>query len=347
MEGNSMAGSGLIVSNEQVQSLSFLDFLRGGIHDWTVSLFDSETGGFRQSAQIGVNIMTSTDVAWMRYAASDPDIGAPDRERFIGYLARAQDPATGMVRHDRGPAGQGHCDGHAFWQTARALGILGGQLKRFPVHLAQVLTPSGLDAWFRGFDWTASGNGNHHEVLGLVPVLAGMNNPEWTDVFYQNIGSQQDDASGCWPQGGAINISRTFAYTALHMAGGRLPRRPEKILCAMLTMQTENGIWDNGMPGFHTMDAIFLLARLPGLINSREKEARDALRLTADRIRDIFAAFQPQLMDNPHKMLAMTHGLGLLQETFPEKFPSSIPFRFDWDRMEFYKHRVIQEAAAS
>lgn len=41
-------------------------------------------------------------------------------------------------------------------------------------------------------------------------------------------------------------------------------------------------------------------------------------------------------------MLAITHTYGLLQETFPDEYPSERPYRFDWDRLELYDSQTIQ-----
>jgi hypothetical protein len=59
----------------------FLNELRDKIHAYTESLWDDKEGGFRQNAEIGVNLLSTTDVAWLRYATNDPDIGGKHRDR--------------------------------------------------------------------------------------------------------------------------------------------------------------------------------------------------------------------------------------------------------------------------
>ncbi len=97
-----------------------LDETRDTVREWTRSLHDPRTGGFRHNAQIGPNVMSTTDVVWMSYAVNETDLAAGRRDEVVAYLQGAQDPITGKVCHDPGPAGQGHSCGHAFWQTVRA-----------------------------------------------------------------------------------------------------------------------------------------------------------------------------------------------------------------------------------
>jgi hypothetical protein len=51
-----------------------LDQIRSTVCEWTESLYDPRTGGFRHTAQIGPNVMSTTDVVWMRYAVDAPDL---------------------------------------------------------------------------------------------------------------------------------------------------------------------------------------------------------------------------------------------------------------------------------
>ena len=324
-----------LLSRETIYSPRFLDSLREALHAWTLSLYDPATGGFRQNAEIGVNLLSSTDVIWMRYAANDPDLGAPDRETVIAYLQSVQEPDTGRVRHTS-PGGQGHADAHAFWQTVRALNLLDAQLLHPPRFLAPLVTVDGLGQWFDSFDWNAMwrpGNitaGNHHEVLGLVPILASLNDAEWAALYFQKIHEQQDQTTGTWPVG-RMNISRTYAYTVLHLATGQIPPMPDRILDAMLEHQQDDGVWENPVARFHTMDAIYVLTRLPGRIGYREADARAGLVKASAALRERFVQQGAQYFDNPHWMLSLTHSFGLLQETFPDEYLSERLYRFDWD----------------
>jgi hypothetical protein len=334
-----------LLSRETIYSLHFLDALRDALHAWSVSLFDAETGGFRQNAAVGVNPLSSTDLIWMRYATNDSDVGAPNREAVIAYLQGNQEPGSGRISY--GPAGQGHVDAHAFWQTVRALNILGAQLAHPPRYLAHLLTPDGLTRWFDSLDWNAMwrpGNttaGNHHEVLGIIPVLASLSDPEWTEVCFQKIAEQQDQTTGAWPVG-KPNISRTFAYTALYLAAGRIPPLPERVLDVMLELQQPDGVWENPLARFHTMDAIYVLTRLPGHIGGyRAADAHAGLVRASNAMRERFVQHQAQYLDNPHHMLSLTHSFGLLQETFPDEYPSQRPYRFDWDVPALYEVDAI------
>lgn len=251
-----------------------LDKLRDKVHHWTESLWDADRDGFRQNAQIGVNLMSTTDVAWIRYAVNDPDLYGNHREAWVRWLQNVQDPKTGAVRYDPRQGGLVHSNGHALWQTVRALNILGAELPHFPHYLRGVMSVEGLEAWFDAVDWE-SRQSNHHEVLGLVPLLTNLNDPAWTETFYRKIAEQQNPDNGGFPRS-KLNVSRTFAYTVLHRAVDRLPPRPEKIVDSMLALHEANGFWQSE-PGFATMDAAYILVRLPPLLKHRRAEATRAL----------------------------------------------------------------------
>ena len=93
--------------------VAFLDRLREKIHTWTASLWDPKAGGFRRNNRIGANLMSSTDMAWMRYAVNDPDLFGEHRDAWIRYLQNSQNAEAGRLSYGPGPAGQGHPDGHA------------------------------------------------------------------------------------------------------------------------------------------------------------------------------------------------------------------------------------------
>ena len=361
------------LARQEVYSPAFLDAFRDQLHAWSLALYDPASGGFRRNHEIGPNVLSTTDAIWIRYANNDPDLGAPDRDAIVRYIQGKQNPQTGKVPHDPGPAGQGHSDGHAFWQAVRALCVLNAQLVHFPAHLEPVLTPAGLEAWLAEFDWDAGASGhwtgtpwatqaqpseasqggdgglrrgNHHEILGIVPAIASLGDPELTDTLFRGIARQQHPVVGTWPRAGT-NISRTFAYTALHLSAGRLPNMPEKILDEALQLQRDNGLWDHPLPGFHTMDATYLLVRLPSRLGGyRQAEATAALRRVGEAMRRIYAAEQATLLDNTHQTLSVVHTFGLLQEAFPDEYPSSRPYRFDWDKLELFACEVIARRAS-
>jgi hypothetical protein len=286
--------------------------------------------------------MGTTDAVWLRYAVNDPDLGAPDRDAVIRYMQGAQAPSTGMVAH---AWWDGHCTGHAFWQTVRALKILGTDLAHFPAHLSPMCSSAGLDAWFAGFDWNSSAGsrpGNHHEVLGLVPVVVSLRDNELTETFFRNLAKQQDPRMGTWPHG-RTGISRTFAYTALHLSADRLPAMPEKIVDEFLRLQEDSGLWERDLPGFGTMDCAYVLVRLPKRIGYREAAAAAALGRLSVAMRSVYAAQQARILCRTHHALAVTHTFGLLQEAFPDEYPSQRPYRFDWDRTSLYDSQTIRD----
>ena len=317
-----------------------LDTLRDKIHRWTESLWDPVRNGFRQNDQVGVNLMSTTDVAWMRYAVNDPDLDGGHREAWIHTLQKYQDPTTGVVRYDPRDGGLIHSNGHGLWHTVRALNILGGQLLRFPHYLRNVTTAQGLQAWFDAVQWDTASPGAHHDVLGIVPLLANLDDPAWTEVFYRKIAEQQDAKTGCFPRG-KMNISRTFAYTSLHLANGRMIPRAQKIVDSLLAHQNPSGFWERRVQ-FHTMDAAYVLVRVPPLLAYRVPQSRQALSRFATSLVSLYRDKQEEIHRSTHRTLAFVHMFGLVQEAFPERFPSDRPYRFDWDKPSLYRCDVIR-----
>lgn len=315
-----------------------LDDFRAALFRWSERLWDPQTAGYRQNDAVGVNLMSTTDIAWIRYAVNEEQLDGGHREAWIGYLQRAQDPKTGVVAYNAPPGGHTHNNGHCLWHTVRALNILGGQLLHFPHYLRPALTPAGLNAWFEERDW--EGQAHHHEVLGLIPLLANRNDADWTEAFYRQLARQQNPDNGCWPKG-RPNVSRTFAYTVLHRGVGRMPPHAEKMIDTMLDMQGKSGLWGS-QPTFHTMDAAYILVRLPSKLSYREGEARDALARLGGAMRAyVRDQFEEVCREGTHRMLSIAHTLGLLQEAFPDEYPSQRPYRFHWDDPRQYRCDVI------
>lgn len=322
-----------------------LNEVRAELHDWSESLYaeDGDAGGYRMGASGRVNLLSTTDIAWLRYAVCDLDgIGPARREKWLTWIRNQQDRMDGHFAYtDAVGDGNMHSNGHAFWHASRALGILGGEIAVFPEYLREATTRPGLEAWLRR--WEAQPNPTHHDILGLIPFLANTEDAGWVECFYRDLARQQDPDTGTWPRGGATNISRTFAYSAVFRATNRIPPQPEKIIDAMLRLQAEDGFWrERNHSFFSTMDAIYLLVRLPALIRFKETEARAALERIKVPMLALYYAKHTAVMGNTHSMLAVVHALGLLQEAFPEDFSSARPWRFDWDRPSLFRCELLR-----
>jgi hypothetical protein len=318
-----------------------LDDLADRLLRWSAGLWEATEagcGGFRMNDAAGVNLLSSTDVAWIRYAIGMAEVGGHLRGPWVRFLQSRQDAATGRFAYEPA-AGTRLSNGHAMWHTLRSLKILGADLLHFPTYLQPVTTTAGLVRFFDAVDW-AGPKSSHHEVLGILPILVSLADEEWTETFYRKLAEQQDPASGCWPRGPSVNISRTFAYTAMHLAADRLPPMPERIIDTILPLQQPDGLWDGG-PGFLTMDSALLLIRLPRRTSHRQADATAAL----GRLRDAMAAVAAQrvkdILLNTHGTLAVVVTFALLQEAFGAAYPSARPWRFDWDKLHFYHSETI------
>ena len=322
-----------------------LDGIRAELHDWSEGLYveDQDAGGYRMGVSGQVNLLSTTDIAWLRYALCDLDeIDPARRDKWVKWIRSQHDRNDGHYAYtDAVGDGNMHSNGHAFWHASRALGILGGEIEVFPEYLRNATTLPGLEGWFGR--WEAQPNRTHHDILGLIPILANTDDAAWVECFYRNLARQQDPETGTWPRGGSTNISRTFAYSAVFRANNRIPPQPEKIVSAMLRLQSEDGFWrERNHSFFSTMDAIYLLARLPALIGFKEREAWAALERIKSPMLALYYAKHDTVMGNTHSMLAVVHAIGLLREVFPADFSSSHPWRFDWDKPELFRCELLR-----
>ena len=110
----------------------------------------------------------------------------------------------------------------------------------------------------------------------------------------------------------------------------------------MLSLQSDDGIWhDRNHSYFSSMDAIYILVRLPKLVNYKEDIAVFALRKALEGMKNVYNTEKSSLMENTHAMLAVVHALGLLCEAFPDEFEYSKPWRFDWDKPALFKCKLL------
>jgi len=320
-----------------------LDILREKIAAHVLSLWreDDRGGGFTMGDEDRINLASTTDVVWILYALGETGRFAGKEDAIAAWLNSAANPQTGRIRHDwpfDNPAVRG-CDGHALWQTVRALNIIGRRLERFPEHFEPLLTPEGMQKWFNSYAW------HHHEVLGIVPVIASTGDPELTKVYYSSIQAKQDPVLGTWTRGGKTNVSRTFGLTALHMAAGLVPPMPEKIILGIISEQTELGIWGTPPPPIHfgTMDSTYILHRVGDAAGLPAEPRMSALRRLADFMDSYISTLDISKEINTHPLIATTHTMGLLAEVFPERYIQTRPWYFDWDRAPLFYCDVVKE----
>ena len=224
----------------------------------------------------------------------------------------------------------------------RGLNVLGGQILGFPEYQRQAMTVDGLQRWFE--EWKASGK-SHHEVLSFVPTLVSHPDGNWVETFFAALAEQQHPERGTWPQK-ETNISRTFAYSLIHMGMGRIPPQAEKIVDAMLALQEENGFWSGG-PNFSTMDGVYLLSRLPKDIGWREDDSEAALHRVLDATIPYYETNSERIRQNTHQFSAAVQTLALLSEALGERFDTSYPWRFGWSNQAIWQCNVIRETLES
>lgn len=324
-----------------------LDLVKTTLQKWITDLYVEEKGmgSFRMGANGEVNLLSATDAAWLMYAmGTDNQFPADKKEHWIAWLKNEQSKADGSYSYTEavGPKNM-HSNGHAFWHLSRALGILHAEINEFPEYLKPLETVSGLNDWFVA--WSKQENNTHHDVLGLIPMLANTNNQEWIDLFYQKITEEQDTISGTWlTPAKTTNISRTFAYNCIYAASGKIPNCAERMIDTILSLQGDDGLWhDSNHSYFSSMDSIYILSHVPAKVGYKQAEADEALTKAAKRMSEVYEQEKSQLMNNTHAMLSVVHALGLLCDAKPDMFVCTEPWHFDWDNTTLFKSSVFSK----
>lgn len=315
-----------------------LDPIRTDLIDWAESRWIDDIGAFRNGDAPEPNLPATLFTSYILYSIDALDENSCDQSKWVSWIHSQQNkkdgsygfpPPTGSSRPRRGIA---------FWNAVRSLGILGSELSRFPEYQRDAMTVEGLRDWFE--TWKALRD-PHHEVLALVPTLASHPDKAWVEAFFDELIDQQHSALGTWPKGhDPINISRTFAYSLIHIGMGRLPQQPEKIVDAMLDLQGIDGFW-HGRPAFATMDAVYLLSVFPREIGWREPDVDTALNRVADALIPYYQANAGRDKSDTHQFTAIAQTIALLSQALPHRFPTSRPWQFGWSNKDFWKCSVI------
>jgi hypothetical protein len=312
------------LTHEHIESDGFLDCFRAAAQAWSLTLYDPRAGGFRGKPGDPADLLTTADMIWLRYAcgATDDELGAPDRDAIIAFLDKPLADQTG----------------HKLWMAVRALRILGAQPTRVPARYSGLFDAQAFARHVH--DQFAVKEEHHHEMLGLLPLIVSAGDPRFVDAALKAMADSQGP-HGRWPRDGnrPFNWSRTFAYAAIHLAVGRVPPQPEKILELMEKELIQGDkIIVSPLGSYHHMDALFVLVRLPAAMgHQRTRGIRRKINRGLPEFRREFLQKQDQLATDPHHgMLACAHIIGLLQEAAPDALPSQRPFRFDWDKLSLY-----------
>ena len=315
-----------------------LDTIRNDLINWADSLWLDGIGAFRNGNSPQPSLKSSLFMTYILYSMDALGVVACDRNRWRSWIQSQQDerdgsfvfPAVTWSRHPQ--------RGHALWNAVRALNMLGGQILRFPVYQRSAMTTTGLKAWFKSWERSKQ---SHHEVLALVPSLVSHPEENWVDEFFNQLAEQQDKTLGVWPKE-KVSISRTFAYSLIHMGVGRLPPQPEKIVDAMLNLQKENEFWEERL-GFATMDAVYLLSDLAEKIGWRVSAAKNALHRVMDALIPYYQRHVNSYKGDSHQLLAMVQTWALLSRALPERFITSHVWQFGWNESRFWQSKVIKD----
>lgn len=315
-----------------------MDLLRRQTLEYLSDLWQEQEvgGGFRLRKEEPVGFSGTVDAAWIFYLL---DAG----EEIEHYKVAASEyihhkrKADGRFCHD----GYHHyiCDAHAFHMAARALHIFGSGFRKLPEYTKPFLSVDYTEQWFRSIDWRSAAS-NHHEVVGLIPVMHAADDPEWEKMLFRNIAAQQDEATGAWCNKGSnvANISRSLAYTVLYAATGQVPPHAERLVETVLALQKENGFWEQScdFPEFYTMDAVYLIWRLGNMIGYPFEKRRDVLEKVSEAMIAYFNRMPVDQIITTHILQGNLHTIGLLSEALPEHYETKYRWKFDWEKDDIY-----------
>lgn len=317
-----------------------LEPIRDHLIEWARTLWLDNVGAFRNGDGTEPHLPGSLFISYILYSCDGLDAVGVDHERWIDWIRAQQSKEDGSFSFPPPIGSSIPRNGIALWNAKRTLGLLGSDLKYFPEYQREAMSADGLRDWFRG--WESLGD-SHHEVLALAPTLASHPDDAWRGAYFAELASQQHPALGYWPCGDKPpNISRTFAYSLVHLGMGRLPPQPERIIDAMIDLQDDTGLWHGGK-GFSTMDAVYLLLRLSEATGWRREDARGSLDRTADRLISYFDDLDSQNRSDTHRLAAPVQTLALLSQALPERFESSHQWQFAWERSDFWESETIRE----
>lgn len=317
-----------------------LDPIREDILSWAASLWLEEPGAFRDGASEEPSLQASLFLCYILYSIDGLDAFEHRRGQWVQWIQAQQSEQDGSFSFSPAIGSARPRKGIALWNAVRGLNILGAQIERLPRYQRSTHTVEGLRDWFE--TWKAWGD-SHHEVLALVPTLECHPDEAWGDAFFDELADQQHPMLGYWLKGDKPpNISRTFAYSLIHIGMGRLPPQPDRIVDTMLDLQGADGFW-NGALGYSTMDAIFLLGRLPEAISYREGDAEGVLNRTLDVLIPFYETEANRIREHIHPFAAMVQSLALLYEALPDRFATSRPWRFSWANRAIWRCEAIAE----
>lgn len=320
-----------------------LDPIRDDIIAWSESLWLEGASAFRNGDDTDPHLPSTLFMAYILYTVNGLDQAHIDRRGWAAWVQTQQNPQNGSFAFPPPLGSSIPRKGIALWNAVRVLGILDAELLHYPEYQRNAHSIDGLRDWFE--TWEALGD-SHHEVLALAPTLASHPDSAWQDAYFKELVTQQHPNLGTWPRGEKPpNISRTFAYSLAHLGMDRIPPQPDRIIDAMIDLQDPNGLWHKGV-GFSTMDAVYLLLRLPEKTDHRQADAAAALTKTADTVIAQFEAGDVDRSDT-HKFAAPVQTLALLSQALPDRFTASHTWRFAWENREFWYSQTIANELAS
>ncbi|MBQ4074043.1 MAG: hypothetical protein IJD39_02425 [Clostridia bacterium] len=318
-----------------------LDQMRRHTLDYLDALWADESigGGHKYMPEGRVSILSTSNAAWIYHLLQAHDKIGKYGKDASSWLKSQQQP-DGRFIHDpaRHPK---YCAGpsHALFVVSRALDIYGCSLESTPAYLVPLLSAEQLDQWFSAIDWKGESS-SHHDVLAIVAGLKSAPSSAWLDTLFSHLDRQQDQDTGCWSfnwrnlDANLPNMSRSFAYTNIYINFGRIPPHADQMIETAIALQKPSGIWEHFMdlPEYFTMDAVFLIWRIGNLIHYPLEKRLPALLRAADAMDAHFSAHPPSSYDQLHSLTATLETLALLGEAFPERYPASIPWLFDWTK---------------
>ncbi|MFQ5811564.1 MAG: hypothetical protein ACE5JM_18245, partial [Armatimonadota bacterium] len=277
-------------------------------------------------------LVYSNDMVWLGWAQDQLRVTASQRSEWIDTINSFQCPEGGYYAN---PPFEWLTWPHATWRSLMSLNMLGGR-PRFSLPVLEPLQDvETCRQWVAGHGSGPAPLPHHRYALGAF-VASMAEDPEWLPTFLDAIRALQNPNTGLWPTAeGVDSLSPTFLFaTLLIKLGGHVPRR-KLLIDSVLTLQRDTGMFTTAGPGFHDMDAAFLLEHLSRETGHRRDDCLTALRRMHVALGAMWRERREEVFDhNPHRTLAI-HGIcSVLGAALPE-VDSQHPWRFVYHATQF------------
>ena len=288
----------------------------------------------------GPNLLYINDVVWISWAQDALQPSASERAQWVETINSFQQPEGGYYAN---PTWESHCWQHATWRALMSLNMLGGR----PRYRLRVLEPlrdvETCRRWLAQHTTGPVRPPHHRYALGAF-VATMMQDEQWLGTFVDGVRALQNPNSGLWPTAdGADSLSPTFLFATLLIKLHEDLPRGELMADTILSMQQPSGMFRREGPGFHDMDAAFLLEHVSRETGHRREDCLAALRRMRMALGRMWRQWREEVFNaNPHRTLAIYGICSVLSSALPEA-QSRYSWPFVYHATQFIRVPTVEE----